>query len=193
MIENFDWQNLIRQRVIKEMQLRGTESNIKLSPEIFQSRYFSYPCATEEQIVSAEARLGVTFPYSYREFLKVTNGFRCPNGLILLSTEEVDWFCVNHQMWIDIWTENIEDTPSVSDELYFNYWQEQSCCDLRKEYMQTAIQISNTFDGFIYLLNPQVVTNDGEWEAWDFGNKYPGAKRYKSFWEMMRFELLKNN
>ncbi len=40
----------------------------------------------------------------------------------------------------------------------------------------------------IYLLNPQVVTEEGEWEAWFFANWLPGAARYRSFQEMMEAE-----
>jgi hypothetical protein len=36
------------------------------------------------------------------------------------------------------------------------------------------------------LLNPKVIDENGEWEAWEFGNKIPGAYRYRSFWEMMQ-------
>ena len=40
--------------------------------------------------------------------------------------------------------------------------------------------------GFIFLLNPQVMTTDGEWEAWFFGmSTTPCVYRYRSFGEMM--------
>lgn len=38
----------------------------------------------------------------------------------------------------------------------------------------------------ILLLNPQVITSEGEWEAWFFSNWGPGADRYPSFWELMQ-------
>ena len=37
----------------------------------------------------------------------------------------------------------------------------------------------------MYLLNPMVVTPEGEWEAWMFAHWLPGARRYRSFWELM--------
>ena len=43
-------------------------------------------------------------------------------------------------------------------------------------------------DSAIYLLNPKVVTPDGEWEAWFFANWLPGAARYRSFVELMQAE-----
>lgn len=70
---------------------------------------------------------------------------------------------------------------------YFVYGEEQDCVYLRREYLQTALEInSDSGDGDIYLLNPQIITADGEWEAWHFGNKLPGAIRYRSFYEMMQ-------
>ncbi|MBW4475266.1 MAG: hypothetical protein KME45_33550 [Stenomitos rutilans HA7619-LM2] len=52
--------------------------------------------------------------------------------------------------------------------------------------MKTALQLSSTEDGYVFLLNPQVLDSRNEWEAWDFGNKLPGANRYRSFWDMMQ-------
>ena len=52
--------------------------------------------------------------------------------------------------------------------------------------MKTALQISSTLDGWVYLLNPQVIDTRNEWEAWDFGTKISGANRYRSLWEMMQ-------
>jgi hypothetical protein len=103
------------------------------------------------------------------------------------STEEIDWFATNKQDWIDAWHSSHQGLPSVPDEKYFIYGDEQDCIYLRTEYMQTALAISSDCDGYIYLLNPQVVNENGEWEAWDFGHKLPGANRYRSFLEMMQF------
>ncbi|MEQ8226028.1 MAG: hypothetical protein ABRQ37_27190, partial [Candidatus Eremiobacterota bacterium] len=51
--------------------------------------------------------------------------------------------------------------------------------------------ISEEVDSAIYLLNPHVVTSDGEWEAWFFGYTLPGAIRYRSFREMMEGEYFR--
>ena len=56
------------------------------------------------------------------------------------------------------------------------------------EYLQTALEISDVGDAGIYLLNPQVVTEEGEWETWFFANWLPGATRYRSFQELMEAE-----
>ena len=61
---------------------------------------------------------------------------------------------------------------------------------MREEYLQTALEISSdSDDGDIYLLIPEVINLEGEWEAWHFGNKLPGANRYRSFYELMQQAL----
>jgi hypothetical protein len=47
--------------------------------------------------------------------------------------------------------------------------------------------ISDVADG-VLLLNPEVVSDDGEWEAWFFAAWLPGATRYRSFWDLMHGE-----
>src|SRR4249919_1028370 len=61
------------------------------------------PGATETEINSAEQRLGVQLPPSYRAFLAEGNGFDHIGPFIyrLYGTEEIDWFRVRNQDWID--------------------------------------------------------------------------------------------
>ena len=128
-----------------------------------------------------------TFPPSYREFLKVSNGLRpkiyC--GLYFYTVEEIDWYALDEQDWIDALIESNKDF-SVMDEEYFIYGDEQDKENIRPEYLQTALDISSREEGCLYLLNPQIITVDGEWEAWtcDFSSAF-GISRYRSFDEMM--------
>lgn len=183
----FDWKSYIEQWSQKQIAELGEGYESDLPIEVIESGYLGYSGATDDQIASAEARLGVSFPPSYRDFLKVSNGLRSivDYGIRFYSIEEVDWFAARNQDWIDVWTSDIKETPSVPDEKYFVYGKEQDCAYVRSEYMQTALAVSSECDGYIYLLNPRIITPDGEWEAWDFGNKLPGAFRYRSFQEMM--------
>ena len=161
--------------------------------EVVRSGWLGFPPATAAQIAQAEARLGATLPPSYRAFLQVTNGWRTTGTFIwhLWSTEDVDWFRVRNQDWIDAWTQGASaygPYPAVSDDDYFVYGDDQDSTAIRLDYLATALEISDTGDSAIYLLNPQVVTPEGEWEAWFFANWAPGAHRYRSFWEMMQAE-----
>ena len=54
--------------------------------------------------------------------------------------------------------------------------------------MKSCLKISSDIDGYVYLLNPEVRSDNDEWEAWSFGAKYPGAVRYRNFEELMRAE-----
>lgn len=194
-MNEFNWQNFLKQESRKALeeyrQAKSQDSKyawtsyFELPSEVISSEWLGFPGAEEEQIVAAEKRLGVTLPPSYRDFLKVANGWRhFSDGLRLRSTEEIDWFCVESQDWIDIWIDYHEE---VSDEKYLIYEQDWEIWDqpLRTEYMQTALQISDDCDGDVLLLNPQII-HDDEWEAWIFSNSYGGANRFRSFQEMVQ-------
>ncbi len=162
-----------------------------LPPEVKATGWLGYPGATEAQLAQAEARLKIALPPSYREFLKVSNGWRVATSFVdrLLSTEEIDWFAAKHQNWIDVWTSayrHFGKPDPIADDAYFVYGEGQDPNLIREEYLQTALAISEGGEA-IYLLNSQVVNADGEWEAWFFESEL-GTRRYRSFWEMMQAE-----
>ncbi len=196
----FDWESFLK-RWSQEIVEAIAPDRDKLPSSVIKSGWLGYPGATDQQIAEAETRLNITLPPSYRAFLKVTNGWRQTTPFInkLWSTQKIEWFSVKHQKWIDAFWEksghlpaessnSSSPPPSVSDEEYFVYGEVQDCSKLRCEYLQTALEISKRGEGAIYLLNPQVVTPNGEWEVWFFGDWLPGADRYHSFQEMMQAE-----
>ncbi|MEB3179705.1 MAG: SMI1/KNR4 family protein [Nostocaceae cyanobacterium] len=199
-MSTFNWESFLR-RWSQELLESMKDEQQQLPPAVIESGWLGYPGATEEQISHAEYRLGRTLPPSYREFLKVTNGWRQTTPFIykLWSIEEIEWFAIRRREWIDSFVEGfitgyinsenrLSSLPAISDAEYFIYGDVQDCSKLRLEYLETALEISDMGDSAIYLLNPQVITPDGEWEAWFFGNWLPGADRYRSFWEMMQAE-----
>ncbi len=133
-----------------------------ISSEVIESGWLGYPAATEDQIADLEARLGQSLPPSYHAFLEVSNGFRQPGMMIerLLSADEVDWFREGHQGTIDILKEFIDLSNAVKISIQDLDWQA------------------------IYLLNPNVVTGDGEWEALYFDCESLDDP-YPSFWSLM--------
>lgn len=144
--------------------------------------------ASAEQLALAERRLGVSLPRSYRTFLEVTNGCQTGGDFIyeLWPVESIDWFQKLEPQWVGAYTgPRLPSEPTVSDDKYFDYGPKQDPAYLRVEYLTTALQISPTGDSAVYLLNPRVVSEDGEWEAWFFANWLPGATRYRSFVEMI--------
>lgn len=202
-MNSFNWESFLRQWS-RELLESITDNPEKLPPAVIESKWLGYPGATEKQIARAEARLGMALPPSYREFLKVTNGWRQTTPFIyrLWSTEDIEWFSVRHQDWINTFVERYGNsslnidlsgngrlvTPSIPDAEYLIYDDEQDCSKLRVEYLHKVLEISDIGESTVYLLNPQVITEDGEWEAWFFGDWLPGADRYRSFQEMMLAE-----
>ncbi len=139
--------------------------------------------ATEKDINQLEEKLQTELPLSYKNFLLASNGFTILNEFcIVYGTNEIKWFVEENPECAEGWG----DDDDISDELYFQYGEHQDCINIRGKYMKTALQISWDEDGYVYLLNPQIIDSRNEWEAWDFGSKLPGAYRYRSFWDMMQ-------
>jgi hypothetical protein len=161
----------------------------ELTPEMIASEWLGNPGASLAQIEEAETRLGTQLPPSYREFLMISNGWRNSDwtDMQLWATQEIEWFATRNSGWIQAWLPDTDARPSVPDEHYFVYGEAQDCVSLRREYLSTALEISSdSGDGDIFLLIPDVVFGEGEWEAWHVGNKLPGAFRYRSFYELMQ-------
>ncbi len=187
----FDWERLMtpwNAELLADEQIRA-----QLPPEVLAASWMGYPGANQEQIAALEARLGATLPLSYRTFLAFSNGWRHTGSFIsaVCSTEQVEWFAVRNQDTIDAWRggeryRGAEPLP-VPDEEYLDYDERGAASGaMRSEYLQTALEISDCESGDgVYLLNPQIVTPEGEWEAWFFAAWIPGAQRYRSFWELM--------
>jgi hypothetical protein len=190
-----DWQSFLKQESQKlvadykdnKSKSEGKWRFIQLSPETIESEWLGYPGATEEQIIAAETRLGIILPPSYRTFLKATNGWTdIPGPNKLYSTEEINWFCVENQDWIDEWSSALQFLPPITDEEYFVYGKDYGWNQhIRREYMQTALQISDEEDGNVFLLNPHVIHNN-EWEAWLLINGRAGILRCHSFQELIQ-------
>ncbi len=152
---------------------------LSLPTDALESGWLGFPPASDAQIAAAEARLGVTLPPSYRAFLRLSNGWRYLGdlGVGLRRVEDVDWFRVENQDWIDAYLEATDDESWADDEYEDDF--EDGEADLT--HLPGTLQISDLGDGAVLLLNPAVVGPDGEWEAWFFANWVPGANRYDSF------------
>ncbi len=143
------------------------------------------PGADEAEIVSAEQRLGVRFPASYRAFLADSNGFDHIGPFIyrLYSAAEIDWFHVRNQDWIDAYQIGDDITPEE------HLATPDDCVRFRTAYLSSCLQISEEGDSAVVLMNPEVLNDEGEWETWFFANWNPGATRYPSFRAYVASEL----
>jgi SMI1 / KNR4 family (SUKH-1) len=149
-----------------------------------QPRSGARAAATDSEIAALEKRLGTSLPPCFVSFLRYSNGYALFNyPEVIFGTEEIEWFVTHNKEYADIWNEACRE---VDDEMYAQYGAHQNPVHVRAEYLYSSLQISDVIDGYVYLLNPKIVNPNGDWEAWDFGSKIPGAIRYRSFWEMMR-------
>ena len=142
-----------------------------VTPDVRASGWLGYPAATEKQLTELEARLGKPLPPSYRAFLEASNGFLQPQITVwrLLPAEEVEWFRVRNQKTIDIWkpVEDLSDMLEIS----------------ARELAGSAT----------YLLDPNVIATDGEWEALYYAHWLASPSiRYPSFWDLMQEEYRKS-
>jgi hypothetical protein len=162
------------------------------------SGWVGSPGASEGALEATEARLGRSLPPSYRAFLQVSDGWPMLLPLLgrLWSADRIDWLAAKRSSLIDAWLmgESLAGGgPPIPDPEYLVYGEDQDPVLIRVEYLRSALEISSldVRDDAIYLLNPQIVTAEGEWEAWFLASWLPGAIRYPSFWEMMQAEHLR--
>lgn len=185
MPENYDWRSFL-ETYSREL-LSSPQVVSRVQDDVLKSGWLGFPGATEEAILAQENKLGTRLPISYRNFLKVSNGWRFLGNFVykLHPIEEVGWFRDTNQDWIDAYLSEPIDTPNSE---YFVYGESQDPVWFRSQYLQSALEISEEGDSAIYLLNPEVQFMNGEWEAWFFANWLPGASRYRSFRDLIKNE-----
>lgn len=162
-----------------------------LPPRLVAAGWLGAPGASTAAIESSEARLGTPLPPSYRAFLTTSNGWTyARQGSRLLAVEDIDWLEPMHLAIVEGWIEgrSYDPGPPISDAEYFVYGPEQQPYTMRDDYLRTALCVSDPEASELYLLNPRIVTPEGEWEAWFFADWLAGARRYRSFWDLMREE-----
>jgi hypothetical protein len=178
-----DWSHLL-EKWNDKMFLDSSESDLETYadwyPDECVNKNCTKPPALEVDIKLLEQRLGKQLPPSYRNFLLASNGWTFMETLKeFFNVQEVDWLN-NLTPWLADW-EGIE----ISDEEYFDYSDLRYYSGIRTDHMETVLQISNCEDGYVYLLNPLIIDERGEWECFDFGTKVGGGHRYRSFWDMI--------
>jgi hypothetical protein len=170
---------------ISAMQLADPKIAAEMPDHKITAAWLGEPGAIETEITSAEQRLGIQLPPSYRAFLTETNGFDHIGPFIyrLYNATEIDWFRVRNQDWIDAY--QIGDDISPEEHLA----NPDDCVRFRTAYLSSCLQISEEGDSAVVLLNSEVVNDEGERETWFFANWNPGATRYPSFRAYVGSEL----
>ena len=161
--------------------------------------------ASEAEIVALEERLGTRLPPSYRAFLAHSNGAAAfPGwGVVnhgptpedqtgLLPAAEVGWLRdVDRGMVGGIDAFPIDEEIGSARHLSFDSMGSErdylypvgtnDPVDAKGGHLRYVLAITVNVDGYMTMLDPLVVDADGEWEAWDYGVKLPGAVRHASF------------
>lgn len=192
---NYKWKELLsgaEQYFLKDQEIMRNF----FGDSQFPSSLINKP-ASDDEIMKLQERLSLTLPPSYKTFLQVSNGFRIVNQLFgnLFSADKVQRLIDFDPSFVNTWYRN--DMETVTDEMYFDYSENQRTEWIRANYLKECIAVSDWFDGGIILLNPAIRYGD-EYEAWAFANWYPGAVRFKNFWELMHHQckqylVLKNS
>lgn len=187
-MQQFDWAKFLKKwnEYVFASSLAET-----LPADARSAKWAGCPGATEQQIANAEKRLKISLPPSFRSFLLASNGWLAATDSIqqIRGTEQLNWFRKENADWIKAYQtpRGFGPEPVVPDEEYFACGPNGQ--DFRRSHLREALQISEVEDGAVYLLNPQVISADGEWEAWFFANWLPGAQRHRSFQEMMEAQF----
>ena len=177
--KSFPWRPFLRRW---STELMRTDLASRLDPPPESPDWLGFDPATAADVEALEARLGVLLPPSYTSFLLTSNGWRRTTHSIgrVRPAAEVNWFRVENEQWAEVYGDSGSD---LEDDEYYAYGT-HGAPDHRAAHMASLLQVSDVEDG-VYVLNPEAVTPDGEWEAWLFANWVPGAIRYPSFAHLM--------
>src|SRR5690242_94056 len=94
-----EWKQILAEH--SNFILRSSNLTDEVPKEVRKAGWCGQPPASDEAIAQAENRLEKELPPSYREFLKVANGWRVFDSFIprLWSCEEINWYGILHPDW----------------------------------------------------------------------------------------------
>ncbi len=156
------------------------------------SRWLGFDAATGAQIEKMEKGLGYRLPPSFRAFLLTTNGWRKTTLMIgrIRPVNKIEWLEVDDPQFVDINCDNTEELKPFDGVRSEDYYAYDGRPIFDRCHLKLTLKIGDPADGdtAIYLLNPMVMAENGEWEAWLHAHWIPGAIRYPSFAQLMRAE-----
>ncbi|WP_190197473.1 SMI1/KNR4 family protein [Streptomyces djakartensis] len=140
-----------------------------------QARWLGFPPASEELISAMEERLGRRMPPSYREFLKVSDGWRHAGGFVwlLAGTRDAHWHD-NESGLADMAEEYLDEDAGPGGRREADLWRE-------------GLQLDAESDATYVLLDPGDVDEDGEWAVYTWASwRAESPERHANFLEFMR-------
>ena len=180
-------------RAYSDLKLSDPTIRRALPPEIVEAAYLGRPGASDAEINEAERRLGATIPPSYKQFLRLTNGWFLAGAFVgwLLPVQQIDRLRPKHEEVVAPWTNQFgpggrADSDHASPLEPEDRSRSEDGAVIARA-LVSAVQISEVFDASVCLLNPEVETQPGEWEALFFAPWVPGADRFQDFGELLRY------
>lgn len=181
-----DWMTLLSR--LSMLLLRSDDLKGELTEKMLATAWCGQAAAAEGEIFGAEMRLGITLPPSYRSFLSISNGWRPFNSFIerLLSIEEVERFRTADPARLSSLQQCYRE-DDITDDDYLDYETATHMESMRLRYYPDSLLIGKGWgvEDDMVLLNPNVVLQNGEWEAIVFANWIPGNRRFRSFVEFV--------
>ncbi|MEV0479470.1 SMI1/KNR4 family protein [Streptomyces sp. NPDC050508] len=140
-----------------------------------QARWLGFPSASEERIAAMEERLGRRMPPSYREFLKVSDGWRHAGGFVwlLAGTENAHWHN-NESGLADMFEEDLDEDAGLEERRAGDIW-------------RRGLQLDIESDITHVLLDPEDVDENGEWAVYTWASwRAEPPERHANFPAFMR-------
>lgn len=187
-----------REQVELRLAAGRSYNTLKRLPEELNRLPATQPTHVTE-LATTEARLGIRLPQSYRDFILASgnSGWYIESlsdprdGLTLLQVQDIGSYPTLDPMNYGYWMSSGTDTEPLNAHRYFRYGYQsnperrQDTAYFRLWQLRELIVIGRFASGGSILLNPKVVSADGEMEAWTLDFK-SFAWRYRSFAEMMQ-------
>ncbi|MCT9007329.1 SMI1/KNR4 family protein [Streptomyces rhizosphaerihabitans] len=155
---------------LQDGETRGEDDESAL-----QARWLGFPPASEERITAMEERLGLRMPPSYREFLKVSDGWRHAGGFVwlLAGTGDARWHN-NESGLADMYEEDLDEDAGPEARREAGIW-------------RRGLQLDVESDITHVLMDPEDVDEDGEWAVYTWASwRAAPPERYANFLEFMR-------
>ncbi|WEH19759.1 SMI1/KNR4 family protein [Streptomyces sp. VNUA24] len=123
-----------------------------------QARWLGFPPASQERIAAMEERLGRRMPPSYREFLRVSDGWRHAGGFLwrLAGTADARWHDDASGL-AEMFEEDLDDDAGPEERQEVDIW-------------RRGLQLDVESDSVHVLMDPEDVDENGEWAVFTWAS-----------------------
>ncbi|MEU0136157.1 SMI1/KNR4 family protein [Streptomyces sp. NPDC006296] len=172
----FDWRPFLDRWSGEWSDSRPDDETLNEKDEAARrGRWLGFPPASEERIAAMEERLGRRMPPSYREFLKVSDGWQHAGEFIwlLAGTKDTRWHN-NESGLADMFGEYLDDDAGPAERRAADVWRH-------------GLQLDVESDVTYVVLDPDDVDEEGEWAVYTWASWLAEPpERHANFVEFMR-------